>query len=263
MRRGHHQVDGVAQGGLLFLSEGTVRQERLPRRTRVYERAGTKHSVSRARADSSVVTEAVVNAATLRAECILVPRRGDRDRERRGETEKEEKRRRDRERETRQDETREDETRQEKMQEKRQDKTREDGRGETRQEKMKERREKTRREKMKEERQDKTREDERGEREKMKDKIERDGDERKDDFLRKNVSESARRISPKCFEKNPFRTNYSSIFPLKVQNLTVFSINYVIRIRFFGPGELLQNGFGGCNCNVCVLSLFPLWSVDG
>ena len=29
----------------------------------------------------------------------------------------------------------------------------------------------------------------------------------------------------------------------KVQNLTVFSIIYMIRIRFFGPGELMQNGF--------------------
>ena len=37
--------------------------------------------------------------------------------------------------------------------------------------------------------------------------------------------------------------NYSSIFPSQVQNLTVFSIVYMIRIRFFGPGELIQNGF--------------------
>ena len=29
-------------------------------------------------------------------------------------------------------------------------------------------------------------------------------------------------------------------FPSKVQNLTVFSIIYMIRIRFFGPGELIQ-----------------------
>ena len=38
---------------------------------------------------------------------------------------------------------------------------------------------------------------------------------------------------------------YSTIFPSKVQNLTVFSIIYMIRIRFFGPGELNQNGFSG------------------
>ena len=43
--------------------------------------------------------------------------------------------------------------------------------------------------------------------------------------------------------KNPFRTNYSSIFSSKVQNLTVFSIIYMIRIRFFGPRELIQNEF--------------------
>ena len=43
--------------------------------------------------------------------------------------------------------------------------------------------------------------------------------------------------------KNPFRTNYSSIFPSKVQNLTVFSIIYMIRIRFFGSGESIQRTF--------------------
>ena len=43
--------------------------------------------------------------------------------------------------------------------------------------------------------------------------------------------------------KNPFRTNYSSNFSSKVQNLTVFLIIYMIRIRFFGPGELIQKYF--------------------
>ena len=33
-------------------------------------------------------------------------------------------------------------------------------------------------------------------------------------------------------------------FPSKVQNLTVFSIIEMIRIRFFGPGELNQKGLG-------------------
>ena len=32
-------------------------------------------------------------------------------------------------------------------------------------------------------------------------------------------------------------------YPSKVQNLTVFSINYMIRIRFFGPAELIQKYF--------------------
>ena len=31
-------------------------------------------------------------------------------------------------------------------------------------------------------------------------------------------------------------------FSSKVQNFTVFSIIYMIRIRFFGPGELIQKG---------------------
>ena len=44
-------------------------------------------------------------------------------------------------------------------------------------------------------------------------------------------------------KKIPRRTIHSSIFSSKVQNLTVFSFIYMIRIRFFGPGELIQNGF--------------------
>ena len=67
-------------------------------------------------------------------------------------------------------------------------------------------------------------------------------------FFPKNASgpsnppdELAQNVSKK--KKNPFRTNYSSIFSSKVQNLTVFSIIYKIRIRFFGPGELFQKYF--------------------
>ena len=74
-------------------------------------------------------------------------------------------------------------------------------------------------------------------------------------FFKKNVSrpsnppdELAQNVSKK---KNPFRMNYSSIFSAKVQNLTVFSIIYMIRIRFFGPGELIQNYFSGAQyCHV-------------
>ena len=43
--------------------------------------------------------------------------------------------------------------------------------------------------------------------------------------------------------KIPFRTNYSSIFSSKVQNLTVFSIIYMIRIGFSGPGRIKSEGF--------------------
>ena len=43
-------------------------------------------------------------------------------------------------------------------------------------------------------------------------------------------------------KKNPRRTNYSSIF-LRKFRIFFFSIIYMIRIRFFGPGELIQNGF--------------------
>ena len=66
----------------------------------------------------------------------------------------------------------------------------------------------------------------------------------------------ARWISPNCFEKNPFRTNYSSIFSLKVQNLTVCSMilhdsNSIFRVAginseiFFGrtviPKKMTQS----------------------
>ena len=42
-----------------------------------------------------------------------------------------------------------------------------------------------------------------------------------------------------------FRKNilFGRIIRSKVQNLTVFSIIYMIRIRFFGPGELIQKYF--------------------
>ena len=72
---------------------------------------------------------------------------------------------------------------------------------------------------------------------------------RKDDFFfKKNVSGHSNppdELAQNVSKKNPRRTNYSSIFSAKVQNLTVFSFIYMIRIRFFGPGELIQNYFFG------------------
>ena len=68
------------------------------------------------------------------------------------------------------------------------------------------------------------------------------------EFFQKNVSGPSNppeELAQNASKKNPFRTNYSSIFPSKVQNLTVFSIIYMIRIRFFGPRELNQNYFSG------------------
>ena len=82
---------------------------------------------------------------------------------------------------------------------------------------------------------------------KVKEKMKRDRDEGKDCFFfsKKFQDPPTRQMNqPKCFEKkNPRRTNYSSIFSPKIQNLAVFSIIYMIRIRFFGSGELIQNGF--------------------
>ena len=71
--------------------------------------------------------------------------------------------------------------------------------------------------------------------------------ERKDDFFAKNVSEPSNppdELAQNVSKKNPFRTNCSSMFSSKVQNLTVFPIIYMLRIRFFGPGELIQKASG-------------------
>ena len=83
-------------------------------------------------------------------------------------------------------------------------------------------------------------------REKMNEIMKRDKDERKSFFFFENVSRPSNppdELAQNVSKKNPFRTNYSSIFSAKVQNLAVFSFIYMIRIRFFGPQELIQNGF--------------------
>ena len=83
-------------------------------------------------------------------------------------------------------------------------------------------------------------------REKMNEIMKRDKDERKSFFFPKNVSRPSNppdELAQNVSKKNPFRTNYSSIFSSKVQNLAVFSFIYMIRIRFFGPQELIQKYF--------------------
>ena len=109
---------------------------------------------------------------------------------------------------------------------------------------------------MKEERREKTREDEREkgrqDEEKMKGRM-------KEKMKRREKKEKMLFFfSKKCFKtlnppdeltenvskKNPRRTNYSSIFLYKFRILPFFSFMYMIRIRFFGPGELIQNGLG-------------------
>ena len=62
-------------------------------------------------------------------------------------------------------------------------------------------------------------------------------DERKDDFC---LEKCLRNVENKSLSDELF-LHFSS----KVQNLTVFSIIYMIRIRFFGPGELNQKGGSG------------------
>ena len=76
--------------------------------------------------------------------------------------------------------------------------------------------------------------------EKMKDKIK--------ESREKNVrgpSNEPNELAPNVSKKIPSRTNYSSIFLRKFRILPFFSIIYMIRIRFFGPGELIQRYFSG------------------
>ena len=76
--------------------------------------------------------------------------------------------------------------------------------------------------------------------EKMNEKMKR-RNERKDNFFSKNVSRPPNppdELAQNVSKKNPRRTNYSFIFHAKVQNLTVSSIIYMTRIRFFGPGGI-------------------------
>ena len=60
------------------------------------------------------------------------------------------------------------------------------------------------------------------------------------DKMKKREREDER--TKKRHDEKRRKTNYSS-FSSKVQNLTVFSIIFMIRIRFFGPGELIQDEF--------------------
>ena len=65
-------------------------------------------------------------------------------------------------------------------------------------------------------------------------------------FFPKNVWEPSNPpddLAQNVSKKNPRRTNYSSMFSSKVQNLTVCSIIYMIRIRFVGDGELIKRYF--------------------
>ena len=201
----------------------------------------------------------------------------------RQEKRREEKRREEKRGEKREDE-REDKKREEARQEKRQDKTRgekkqDKRRDETRQE---ERRRKTREEtRWRWERRQKEREDKIKKRHQMKKKIEerrwtrkrREIEMKRGDFFVKNVwdpsnppDELAQNVLKKKSPSDELFLHFSS----KVQNLTVFSIIYMIRIRFFGPGELIQNGFRVArylwsphsrDVRICVSTVFFLTSL--
>ena len=72
---------------------------------------------------------------------------------------------------------------------------------------------------------------------KMKEKVKGDKDERKRIFFAKNVSEPSNppdELAQNVSKKNPFGR---IIPPFFFENLTVFSIIYMIRIRFSGPGN--------------------------
>ena len=75
----------------------------------------------------------------------------------------------------------------------------------------------------------------------MTEKMKRDrGDFFKNDSRPSNPPDE---LAPNVSKKKSLSDELFLHFSAKVQNLTVFSIIYMIRIRFFGPGELIQNGF--------------------
>ena len=80
---------------------------------------------------------------------------------------------------------------------------------------------------------------------KMKEKMKGDRGKKSFFFLKKvcEPSNPPDEFVQNVSKRNPFRTNCSSIFSSKVQNLTVFKIIYMIRIGFFGSGELIQRTF--------------------
>ena len=120
---------------------------------------------------------------------------------------------------------------------------REDERGGTRQDKRRENREKRREKTRREKKQDKRRD-------KMK-KREKKKEKRRDKMKKKREDERA--ISATCFEKKSFSDELLLHFSSKVQNLTVFSIIY-IRIRFFGPGDLIQKLFRAAQYSIFELN---------
>ena len=102
------------------------------------------------------------------------------------------------------------------------------------------------REKKQDKRRDKMKKKREDEREKKRENEERD--ERKDDFSKKKKFEDpqTRQMNqPNMFRTKSFSDELFLHFSSKVQNQTVYSIVYMIRIRFFGPGELFQKGFRG------------------
>ena len=102
---------------------------------------------------------------------------------------------------------------------------------------MKKRRSKMKEETREDQRQEKRREEKREEaRQEKRQDEEREREMKEKIFFKKNVpghSSPPAELAQNVSKKNPRRTNYSSIFPSKVQNLTVFSFIYMIRIRFF------------------------------
>ena len=154
-------------------------------------------------------------------------RETERDRERQRETEKErqDKKRKEKTEKTRQDKRRSKEKKRE--DETRQEKTRQDKRRSKEEKREDKKREWARQEKRQDEKEERwKRKEETGwkRRERMKGEMKRD---RGDFFFQKNVSESSNQwdeLAQNVSKKNPRRTNYSSIFSAKVQNLAVFFI---------------------------------------
>ena len=69
------------------------------------------------------------------------------------------------------------------------------------------------------------------------------------EFFQKNVSRPSNppdELAPNVSKKNPRRTNYSSIFSAKVQNLAVFFIYLHDSNSIFRAGEINSEWVSGC-----------------
>ena len=122
----------------------------------------------------------------------------------------------------------------------------ETGRDRERRQRKKTKKERQRKEETRQEKRREKRQNEEEEREDERENGERCYEMREETFILRKMFENRQirqKNQPKMFRKKSLSDELFLHFCSKVQNLTVFSINNMIRIRFSGPGELIQKHF--------------------